>query len=236
MCSNQCSVKMILGLSLLLAVLITGTASADSAWGTHDWDPYPGAGGWTSRYGWVEITEPTSGGNTGGWLSITFTNTDITPDGSWQDIIQTPATSLFAGTYSISNWFEFDFYASNVLPNALQVRWSSSTNSYIWGAPISGPSTTGIWERLQSPSLLDWDDWDIDPFGTEEQFLADLNSIEWVGLYIDRNTATEQLYGVDNFSLMIPEPAELIMLAFALLGVWWSYRRRETAVEVISHQ
>jgi len=70
-------------------------------------------------------------------------------------------------------------------------------------------------------------DWITDPyFGTEEEFLSDLSDIEWVGLYIDRNTALEQFYGVDNFSLMIPEPGELIMLAFALIGVWISHRRR----------
>jgi hypothetical protein len=216
--------------------LVAGNAAADSAWGTHDWDPDPGSGAWTSYYGWAQVGEPTSGGNTGGWLSVTFTNTAVGPDSSWQDIIAVDATSLFAGTYSISNWFAFDFFASNVLPNALQVRWSSSTNSRIWGAPISGPTSTGVWESLRSPSLSNWDDWDIEPFGDANIFASDLSTIGWVGLYIDRNTAVEQLYGVDNFALMIPEPAEIIMLAFALIAIWVAYRKREAVAEVISNQ
>lgn len=219
---------------LLLAVV--QVAHADVVGELHDWDPYPGAGGWTSEYNWVVLDTPTSGGNTGGFMSVTFTNTTGGLDSTWEDIIHTPATSLYAGAYSVSNWFVFDFFASNVLPNALQVRWKSSTNSYIWGNAIAGPTATNEWQSLHSSTLMNWDNWDIDPFGTEAQFLADLTDIEWVGIYIQRNTDVEQMYGIDNFALMIPEPAELIMLAAALAAVWMVYRRKERVGEVISNQ
>jgi hypothetical protein len=212
------------------AILLCGVAvSFAGIVAIHDWDS-TGAGAWSSSNGWAVVTDATSGGNTGRFLSITFTNTpdeDPPPD-SWRDLIYTPATSLYAGTYSVSNWFAFDFWAEDVLPNALQVRWGSTNSDHIWGAEISGPTATGDWQTLRSPGLANWEDWaGVEPFGSDVLFREDLKDISWVGLYIDRNTAVEQMYGVDNFALMVPEPAELIMLASALLAVFLAYRRKE---------
>ena len=62
--------------------------------------------------------------------------------------------------------------------------------------------------------------------GSEADFLYDLENISWVGIYIRRNTAVEQIYGIDNFQLWIPEPSEWMMMA-ALAAVWVVYRRRK---------
>jgi hypothetical protein len=206
------------------AGLILGTVN--------DWDPHPGAGAWSNTYGWAAVDTPTSGGNTGGWLSVTFTNTSPGPDVTWVDIIQTQATNLYAGTFSTSMWFAFDFWASNVIPNGLQVRWQSATNDYIWGNVVSLPSETNEWQTLRSSTLLNWDDWDIDGFASEEQFLADLGSIEWIGIFIDRNTALQQIYGVDNVMLMIPEPCEWALLLCSCLAIWMAQKRRLSIIPV----
>lgn len=183
---------------------------------THDWDPTPGPGVWSSEYGWAGVDTPAAGGNPDGWLRVTFANTSDAPGPSWTDIINTPAANFYAGTWSQGSWLQFDFWASNQIPNSLQVRWKSTTNSYIWGNPVEVPASTGSWVTIQSSSFANWDNWDIDGFASEEQFLADLNSIEWIGIRIQRTTEFEQIYGIDNVMLMIPEPAEWIMLAAAL--------------------
>jgi hypothetical protein len=92
---------------------------------------------------------------------------------------------------------------------------------------VSGLIGTGEWETVRTAGLGNWQDWIVDPFATEEQFLSDLSGIDWVGIYINRNTAIQQFYGIDNFSLMIPEPAQMIMLAFSLLAVWIAVRRKQ---------
>ena len=224
-----------LSVCLVASAMCAGVASADVVGQMHDWDLYPGAGGWASSNGWVNLTTPTSGGNTGGFLSVTFPGVDPSGepgDPGWQELIYTPATSLFAGTFAVSNFFQFDFWASNVLPSSVQVRWQSRTNSSrIWGAQvISDPTVTGVWQALTSPSLASFSDWEIDGFASQGEFLSDLGDVAWVGLYIDRNSALDQMYGVDNFALIflgVPEPAELIMLASALTAVWIAYRRKE---------
>jgi hypothetical protein len=218
-------------LCLTVACVLVITASG-AVVAIHDWDS-TGEGAWSSSNGWANVSEEaTSGGDE--FLSITFTNTyDEEGNSSWEDIIYAPATSLFAGTYSVSNWFAFDFWASNVLPSSLQVRWGSTNSSKVWGSTIAGPTVTGEWQTLTSASLSNWDEWD-QPFATYEQFKDDLASIEWVGIYIDRRTDVEQMYGVDNFALMVPEPGELVMLAFAMVAVLTVYRRKDQQATVRS--
>ena len=97
-----------------------------------DWDPDPAAGVWTSADGWANVDVAPSGGNTGSYLSITFTNTGVTPDGTWQDIIRTDATSLYAGAYVGTNFFKFDFWASNQVPGHVQVWWGDADTNRVW--------------------------------------------------------------------------------------------------------
>ena len=135
----------LIGPALLTADVIVGTVN--------DWDPFPGAGAWSSEYGWTTVGTPASGGNPNGWLSVTFTNKSTCPYSSWIDILHTPASNLYAGTWSTNMWLAFDFWASNVIPNGLQVRWKSTTNSYIWGNVIDPPSDTNDWQTRRSASF-----------------------------------------------------------------------------------
>jgi len=49
----------------------------------------------------------------------------------------------------------------------------------------------------------------------------------WSSMYIFRTGAVEQIYGIDNFMLMIPEPTQCMMLGFAGLVSLWSRRRKK---------
>lgn len=211
-----------------LCLVLAETGRSDVILGIHDWDPNPDPNNWTAEYGWATFDVASPGGNTGAWLRITFPSRDPhEPHNTWADIFHTPANSLFGGAYETNMWFSFDFWQSNSVANALQVRWKSTTNDYIWGNVITVPSSTGEWTTVRSATLNNWDSWDIDPiFGNaQEQFLADLQTIEWVGVYIRRSGIEEQIYGIDNFRLVIPEPSEYMFLV-AAFGAVLSSRRR----------
>lgn len=192
--------------------------------GTFDWDPNPGAGAFTSEYGWSTVATPSSGGNTGGWLQVTFASTTSDPPDQWFDVVHAPATNLFAGAWTTNMWLTFDFWESNVVAGAVQVRWQSSTNDFVWRYSNLTPPDIQTWGSLTAPFMY-WQDWQA-PGATEAQYLADLQTIDWIGVYIYRNTQVEQVYGVDNMRLMIPEPAECFMLAAAVISSGMSLRRR----------
>ena len=79
----------------------------------------------------------------------------------------------------------------------------------------------------QTASFANWQDWQYPgPGATESQYLADLGSIDWIGVYIYRGSGDEQIYGIDNFKLMVPEPAECFMLAAAVISSGMSLRRK----------
>jgi hypothetical protein len=195
--------------------------------GSDTWDDASkGLMGWQSTYGSTQLSRQDPGGHPAGWLDISFPAiSPFTPPGTnWYDLVYTPATNLFAGTWTRDMFVKFDFWASNQIPNRLAVRWQSLTNSYVWSHSVS-VSSTQTWSS-QMAGFGDWQDWVLGPGASEDMFLSDLSSIEWIGIYIERTGAGAQDYGLDNFNLMVPEPSEYAMLAAALMGAWIFLRRR----------
>jgi hypothetical protein len=207
-----------------LCCMFSVNAHADLALATYDWDPNPGAGAWTSLYSWTQVDVQTTGGNTGQWLSVTFTNTATGPDDSWDDIVATDATNLYPAPWTNEAWIAFDFWASNQIPTSLAVRWQG-VSGYIWGNAITIPTSLLEWNPVRTASFEDWNNWVVDPFAIEANFLSDLASMEWMGIFIRRTEDVEQIYGIDNFRLMVPEPAEYIFLASACAVALASRRR-----------
>ena len=207
--------------------LLSFRASASIMLGNFDWNP-PDASdsSWTADHtGWVNINYPTTGGNTGGWMSITFPNTVSTPPNEWSEVIHTPATNLFVGPWTTQMWLQMDFWSSNYVADAVQFRWKSTTNSSVWRFDLTPQlGGTQMWQTVYA-SLFDWNNWKY-VGATQSRYLSDLQSIDWIGVYIYRNTDNQQIYGIDNFQLWIPEPAELVMLAAAVLASGLSFRRR----------
>jgi len=213
--------------AILLYLLCVIPVTALILLGEFDWNPPDSSDGvWTSDHvGWVNLAYPTSGGNTGGFMSVEFPATAVpNPPNEWSEVIHSPATNLFAGTYTTSMWFEMDFWASNYVAGAVQFRWKSTTNAEVWRYTVTPPAVTQTWGTV-SASLANWNDWKY-VGASQAKYLSDLQDIQWIGVYIYRNTANEQTYGIDNFQLWIPEPAEYIMLAAAILTSGMSFRRR----------
>jgi hypothetical protein len=216
---------------MAVSLLSTGTASANVIT-DYTWDGP--AQDWTAEYGDVNLSHPGSGGNPDGWLTITFPETtapEILED-EWSDVIMIDASDFFVGNWTPNMFVSFDFWASNAIPKNLQLQFHS-TNENVWGYNVTDRVTsTQVWTTVQVGlgyenawgPLTGFDD-------TEEQFLADLASIDWIGVYIFRDSNEPEVYGLDNFSLLIPEPGEWAMLAAVLAAAMMGGRRREDELQ-----
>ena len=196
-------------------------ALADSAIGTMDWDT--AAEGWDSRLGNMTVGDR----NPDDWLDINWAADGGGPGPTWYDTATSSASSLYSGSWSDMQtngmYISFDFRATNVAPQSIRVQWSSSTNSDIWSYNITPPAAGTEWTTLRA-SFNDWTDWDF-PGATEAEFLSDLDDVEWIGVYTFRGSGAAQTYSIDNFMLMIPEPAELLILLLALLLILRDQRK-----------
>ncbi len=230
-----------LPLTLLLAAVLCLLSSvacrADAILASQTWNT-AGLNNWTDTVDqtWVSLENPMAGGNTGGFLSVSLASTDPFNEGlgeEWWANVGTSATNIFAGSWTNTGegpkWIEFDFFASNVVPGFVQVVWYS-TNSRVWRNTVFDKNTDSMslsnWATLSTDVFGNYSDWDYGD-GTQQQFLDDLGAIDWIGIYIWRNTASEQMYGIDNFQLWVPEPCELALLAAAGFAALRSLRRRK---------
>lgn len=211
------------------AILVFGLsrARAASIVGSFDWDTADDRQGWTSDEDWVTLSNPGTGGVDGGYLNIHLHDAaGLPPD--WFALAKVDASRLFAGTWQSSMWVEFDFWANDVQPGAVQVRWAGESGKE-WSNTVfdSGTSAmrTQTWSRLTSARFESYEDWGYGS-GLQEQFASDLASIDWIGVYIWRNSSEAQDYGLDNFNLMVPEPAEWVLILAAVAATALAVRNR----------
>lgn len=214
------------GAMALAALLLSAVpASANTIIGVIDWDANPPGTAWVADPGSVSVA-PTVGGDQ--WLQIDFEAAD-----PLDVLVSGSAADLFAGTWSSEYWIEFDFWAGTTLPDTLQVRWGADESDDIWAHTVTPSSGVGSWQSLRTASFGDGSEWINVGAGGAADYLADLSSIDWIGVYIDRAGTGDQSYGIDDVSLMVPEPAEILLLA-AAFGVGLLVFRRMRLVPVAS--
>ena len=195
-----------------------------------DWDSNPPSEAWTALGTSLnpDTPEVSSGsGGDGNWLKITFPgDIDPGPGTHWYETVKGPSTDLFALTWETDYWIEFDFWANDVVPDTLQVRWGADGTGRTWGNTVY-PSGVGSWSTLKTDTFASFEDWKLTPLVDQDMFVADLGAIDWIGVYIFRDGTDQEIYGVDDFKLMVPEPAEYLMLAAALLTALLVMRRQK---------
>jgi len=211
-------------------------ATAGSIVGTFDWADQDDLQGWSENQDWVTLSNPGTGGAGGigdGYLNIELAATSESPPTEWFALTTVDASRLFAGTWQSDMWVEFDFWANDVAPAYVDVRWAGQSSS-TWSNRVfdstSSSMKTQTWTRLMSAQFENYEDWDYGS-GTQEQFVNDLASIDWIGVYVFRNTADAQDYGLDNFSLMVPEPTQSMMLLASAATVVLSLRKKKRGAE-----
>jgi len=223
--------KQWLVLVFALPVLFTRPAAASIIVAQQTWNDGT-TNGWSDSESWVNLSNPGSGGvdNTG-YLRVHLDATSTLegdPGAQWYALTRTSASSLFAGNWE-GTWAEFDFFAQEVAPQYVQLRWQSATNSSVWRSTVFDSQqtgmSTGVWTHMVGPALSNFTEWNYGG-ATQEQFVNDLASIDWIGVYIWRNTGSVQDFGLDNFRLMVPEPGEAMMLAAALISSAFALRKK----------
>ncbi len=211
----------------VLAALMMGVVPlfAGTTVGIIDWDANPPDTAWVADPGSVAVSTNTTT-PVDKWLQIVFDDSD-----PLAVLVRGPANDLFAGTWSSESWIEFDFWSDGAsVPESLEVRWANAGDTNVWGYALT-PAPGSGWQTLRTESFGNVADWNSNSLGDPNDFLADLQSIDWIGIYIERTGTGNASYGIDDVSLMVPEPAEILMLA-AAFGVGLLVFRRMRLVPV----
>jgi hypothetical protein len=211
---------------LAAAAAAAGAAYAGGIVGEFNWDDGT-LQNWTEDEAWVSLSNPGLGGiGNSGFLQV-----DLTADEAGNDyaLVKVDADRLFAGTWQPRMHVEFDFLARDVQPRYVEVRWGSSTNENVWQARVfdaqKSSMPTQTWTHLGAPRFERFEDWDFGG-GNQEQFVSDLATVDWIGVYIAGVPGQAQDYGIDDFRLMTPEPAQALFVALGAAVSVLSARRR----------
>lgn len=214
-------------LALLLSVLLPISADAWIILGYNDWDTVPaaGTGGWTDRDNAATVTDTSTDtpGNSTDWLQITFDAYDPFNPPDIDDVVYVDENAIYAGTWTDLMFIEFDFYSETYTPSIAELRFGTSDSTFYTDYYYSSftVSETG-WTTIRIS--LDASAWSA--FGSPASYLTALGSIDWIGIYLYRSDYNEEIYGIDNFKLMIPEPGDFVMLGAAIAVGAWSFLRR----------
>ncbi len=222
-------------LAVVSCALLVATPSSAYVLGQFDWDGGTVQGWDRDHETWQDLSV-VPGGVSGDYLQIQFPSLDTPAEQAagenWYDLVSAPSAYLFAGDWNQGMAIEFDFFAQDTAPAGLAVRWGvEDGRTWSYGLDTGGIEA-GEWTSFDA-SLGNWEDWILEPFVSEGDYLADLENVDWIGVYIFREGPGEQIYGLDNFSLTIPEPHEYAMLAVALFMVGIALRRRKVKVQTV---
>jgi hypothetical protein len=139
---------------------------------------------------------------------------------NWSSLQGHQSTTLLTDP-AAGGWLRIDFpFTAN--PEIAQDGWFDGVRVRAEDL-FAGAGTSDM--VAHSAPFSNWMDW-MFPGATEDQYLADLSSSDWIGVFTYRTGAAEQIYGIDNFRLMVPEPAETVVLCVALAVSLVALRRR----------
>jgi hypothetical protein len=227
--------SIVVGLALLGLCSVTQEACAyvvlaaedfeiDIPGGDPDGDGNPD---WVSDQGFVTVGHGDDGD---GYLDIEYD--PGRGAGEAESVTYTDASAFFAGDWQevsedYGGWIQFDFFADENTPYDFELRFEG-TSGDVWRYDLSTASLGSSWVEFSASLVYNDSLWYYGEFGggTEATFLSDLANIDWIGIYIYDDDTDANNYGLDNFQLMVPEPAEYA-LAFSALAVTWLSMRRK---------
>ncbi|NQT91784.1 MAG: hypothetical protein HQ559_03410 [Lentisphaerae bacterium] len=175
--------------AILVAILVAPLSALAEYSPTNRTDTWtdPGTAGWTSRYSEVELSNPGTILNVrhGSQASPSF-SADIAAGG------------LPVGVMP-SN-ISYRFRSDHVAPSAIRTCFHSSRSGNTWHHSHTPPAP-GQQESFALP--VDYSTcWIKGPVQTEDEFLDDLRSVDWIGVYIRRHgDIVPQDYEIDDFTV-----------------------------------
>jgi len=224
--------------TVLMSAVLTGTL-VFSTWAANFFtETFTGtAGGWLTRDGEMTVSQNAGMGTPAadGALQGTFALQD--PFSPQTDAFIAGGlgnTANFTGNYwndvpNFSSW-SFNFYADDVLPTDVIVRFGNGVNTFFRGVTINALDT---WTPVTvSLSYAGW-------FGGSAGLFSNvLSNVTFVEVQVSRNGAGVQDYFIDNFALnqannggggsAVPEPEQGLLILGAM--VLFAFRRTRQAL------
>ncbi len=216
---------------LLNIALVTQAAYIVESWTGTDvegWDnsAAPGTGEWN-------LTNPGSGGDTGGlndgYLRIEIPDVGFPPAEQLDTVYTTNPD--FIGDRSENLGISFSFYAETHVPTASTLLFQSDAggtlDTWYWAFDY-GVADIGNWINYNSFLSYDPLNWSSDLGGGSADFYEDITGIDLLGIQFSRNldVETSQFFGIDNFTMTVPEPGTVVTLLTALLSCGFVLSRR----------
>jgi len=217
--------SIVMGIALCVVCSVAPGVYADIMLAGEDFTGDAGDPAWGSDQGFVSVGDDTGDG---------FLDIDYDADrgaGEAEAVIYTDASAFFTGDWDDASadgaWIAFDFWADDNVPYDFELRFEGSSGD-VWRYDLSTASLGS--GSVDFTASLAWDDslWYYGEFGGEGEatFLSDLANIDWIGIYIYDDDTDANAYGLDNFELWVPEPAEYALALSALVVTWLSIRRK----------
>jgi len=156
--------------------------------------------------GWYDDSTLVSMSNPGGYLNMGFSL-------QYSPISEENITMCNVGSGFLPTNITFRFNALNVKPSALRVCFHSAESGNMWFVNLGKPEIA-VWTEYIVPFDIDAVQWVKGPNSKERTFLKDLQSVNWIGIYVRRNgDIAAQNYAIDNVNITgitMPNPV-LIM-------------------------
>ncbi len=218
---NRLSYRL-MGCALLALCSAMPVAYANVVLAEETWDSGLGTPVWTEDDSYVSLVDDSSG-----YLEINYT-ASRGPGEAETTVYMADPENFFAGDWGEvaqdGGWIAFDFWADDNTPFDFELRFQGQND--VWRYNLSTASLGSGFADFSAD--LVYADWYYGDFGGSDEatFLDDLSNIDWIGIYIyDSDTAANE-YRLDNFQLMVPEPAEYALAFSALAVMWLSIRRK----------
>lgn len=199
-------------------LLAAGTATRGAVFYTETFSS--GVAGWVSRDpGEMQNTWVSGFGDPAGSLEGRYgPQPFVTPQTDAFRAAGAGDTANFMGSYygpgsaGFTGW-TFDFYATNVMPSDISVRFGDGTNTFSYAA-VWEVSSTGAWYTVKVP-LTYSPSW----FGSGGQtgFSNALSAVSFIDVQVTRSGGSAQSYYIDNFALV----NELLFVPEPTSGLFW---------------
>jgi len=163
------------------------------------------------------MMETWSGSDTAGWTNgssdVTIMNRDCHLDAEFHaQAVPSPGSDIFGieidPDIMVTN-ISFRFIAADSSPSSLRLYLHSAENDNEWYVNLPSPAA-GEWTTFTVPVVYSAG-WIMGPNNTEDQFLNDIESINWVGVYVMRyGDVAAQNYGIDDFRVQGYKPSQIV--------------------------
>jgi hypothetical protein len=231
--------------ALLILMVVTGSVmGAITIYTPETWNTPGDLNGWTYAVGTppnggassVNVVDPIGGHSA---VRIAFAAQGFAaPEDEKVYAVEGSSSDRFAGNenYALRNDYgiRFNFYADDYTTpsDTLSAFFYSGTSGRTWQYAFNGPATIDTWYNYVAPMSYNANWFSVG--AGEAEFNTDLADVDQLGIWVMRSSDLgAQSYGLDDFEVFVPEPETWAILAFTLLTLGITLRRKHNAVSAL---